>query len=69
VLGELARPASAPGGIVAATEDDVELVTEWFGAFMGDTDEQAGRPRGASAREMPDHGEMLRRLQTGRLWF
>jgi hypothetical protein len=68
-LGELVRPASAPGALVVATEDDVELVTEWFAAFMGDADEQAGRPRGASAHEMPDRSEMLRRLQSGRLWF
>jgi hypothetical protein len=60
-LGELVWPAAVPGGLQAATEDDVELVTEWFGAFMGDADEQAGRPRGASADEAPDRTEMLRR--------
>jgi hypothetical protein len=68
-LGELAWPAPVPGGLQAATEDDVDLVMEWFGAFMGDADEQAGRPRGASAHEVPDRAEMLRRLRTGRLWF
>jgi predicted GNAT family acetyltransferase len=54
---------------VVATEDDLELVTQWFAAFMGDADEQAGRPRGASAHEVPDRAEMLRRLHAGRLWF
>jgi hypothetical protein len=68
-LGELARPASVPGGLVVATEDDVELVSRWFAAFMGDADEQAGRARGASAHEVPDRSEMLRRLRAGRLWF
>jgi hypothetical protein len=68
-LGELARPASVPGGLVVATEDDVELVMQWFAAFMGDADEQAGRSRGASAHEVPDRSEMLRRLRSGRLWF
>ena len=68
-LGELVWPAAVPGGLRAATQDDVELVTEWFGAFMGDADEQAGRPRGASADEAPDRTEMLRRLRAGRLWF
>jgi GNAT superfamily N-acetyltransferase len=68
-LGELAWPASVPGGLVVATEDDAELATEWFGAFMGDADEQAGRRRGASAHEVPDRAELLRRLQAGRLWF
>ena len=68
-LGELAWPAPVPGGLQVATEDDLELVTLWFGAFMGDADEQAGRPRGASAHEVPDRVEMLRRLQAGWLWF
>ena len=36
---------------------------------MGDADEQAGRPRGASAHEVPGRAEMLRRIRTGRLWF
>ena len=68
-LGELVWPSPVPGGLQVATEDDVELATEWFGAFMGDADEQAGRPRGASAHEVPDRAEMLRRLHAGRLWF
>jgi hypothetical protein len=68
-LGELVWPAPVPGGLQAASQDDVDLVMEWFGAFMGDADEQAGRPRGASAHEVPDRAEMLRRLRTGRLWF
>jgi FR47-like protein len=68
-LGELVWPAPAPGGLQAATEDDVDLVTEWFGAFMGDADEQAGRLRGASAHDVPDRAEMLRRLGAGWLWF
>jgi predicted GNAT family acetyltransferase len=58
-----------PGGLRPATEDDMDLVMEWFGAFMGDADEQAGHPRGASAHEVPDRAEMLRRLRTGWLWF
>ncbi|WP_444947839.1 GNAT family N-acetyltransferase [Micromonospora ureilytica] len=68
-LGELAWPPPVPGGLVAASEDDVGLVTEWSIAFVGDADEQAGRPRGTSAHEVPDHAEMLRRLHAGRLWF
>ncbi|MEJ3745580.1 GNAT family N-acetyltransferase [Actinomycetes bacterium KLBMP 9797] len=68
-LGELVRPAPVPGRLAVATDDDVELVTAWFDAFMGDADEQAGRPRGASAHEVPDRAELLRRLDAGRLWF
>jgi len=68
-LGELVRPAPVPGGLAVATADDVELVTEWFGAFMGDADEQAGRPRGASAHEVPYRADLLGRLGAGRIWF
>ncbi|RKF19150.1 GNAT family N-acetyltransferase [Micromonospora globbae] len=68
-LGELACPAPVPGSLKPAAEDDAELVMEWFGAFMGDADEQAGRPRGASAHEIPDRVEVLRRLRAGQLWF
>jgi hypothetical protein len=68
-LGELVWPAPVPGGLRAAAQDDVDLVREWFGAFMGDADEQAGRPRGASAHEVPGRAEILRRLRTGSLWF
>ncbi|MEU8424317.1 GNAT family N-acetyltransferase [Micromonospora sp. NPDC048835] len=68
-LGELTSPPPVPGSLVAATEEDVDLVTEWFVAFVGDADEQAGRRRGTSAHETPDHAEMLRRLRAGRLWF
>lgn len=68
-LGDLVRPVSVPGGLMAATEDDVELVTRWFAAFMGDAEEVAGRPRGDSAHHVPDRPEMLRRLRTDQLWF
>ncbi len=68
-LGELTFPVHVPGSLVAATEDDVNLVAEWFTAFMGDADEQAGRPRGASAHDVPDRPDLLRRIRAGGLWF
>ncbi|MEU7587739.1 GNAT family N-acetyltransferase [Micromonospora sp. NPDC049230] len=68
-LGELAWPPTVPGGLVVATEADVALVTEWCAAFMGDADEQAGRPRGTSAHDVPDDAELLRRIHSGRYWF
>src|SRR6185312_9167115 len=68
-LGELVPPAPVPGRLVVATVDDVDLVAEWLAAFMGDADEQAGRPRGANADEVPDAEELRRNLRTGRLWF
>jgi hypothetical protein len=68
-LGELAQPAPVPGGLVVATEGDLQQVTDWFAAFMGDADEQAGRPRGASAHDVPDRSETLLRIRAGLLWF
>ncbi len=68
-LVELTQPPSVPGELVAATEDDVELVMTWFTAFMRDADEQSGRRPGTSAHEVPDRTEMLRKLRAGRLWF
>ncbi|WP_456299241.1 GNAT family N-acetyltransferase [Micromonospora chokoriensis] len=68
-LGKLARPAAVPGCLELAVEKDVELVMKWFGEFVGDADEQAGRRRGASAHEVPDRAEVLRRLLAGHLWF
>lgn len=68
-LGELVPPAPVPGGLQQATEHDVDLAMDWYGAFMGDADEQAGRPRGTSAHEVPEREEMLRKLASKRIWF
>ena len=68
-LGDLSFPPPVPGALVAATEDDIELVAEWFAAFMADADEQAGRPRGASAYEAPGRSDLLRKIRAGGLWF
>ncbi len=68
-LGELVWPAPVPGGLATATEDDVALVAEWLSAFAGDADDQAGRPRGASAHEIPGRPELLHRIRAGSLWF
>jgi hypothetical protein len=68
-LGELVAPAPAPGGLVAATEEHVELVLEWFAAFAADADEQAGRPRGTSAHEVPDRAGLLRRIRNHGVWL
>lgn len=68
-LGELVPPHPVPGALTVATEADVDLVARWYEAFLGDADEQAGRPRGASAHEPPDRADLLRRIATGRVWF
>ncbi|WP_435153551.1 GNAT family N-acetyltransferase [Micromonospora aurantiaca (nom. illeg.)] len=69
LLDRLTPPAPVPGALRAATTDDIDLVTAWFGAFTADADEQAGRPRGASAHETPDRAELLHRIRDGRVWF
>jgi predicted GNAT family acetyltransferase len=64
----LKPPSPAPGRLVPATEDDLELATAWFDAFMADADEQAGRPRGSTSHEVPSEDDMRRRLRSG-IWF
>jgi predicted GNAT family acetyltransferase len=68
-LGELVVPASVPGRLRAATEDDLDLAIEWFDAFMADADEQTGCEPGTSAHEAPTAEEMVRRIGAGRVWF
>jgi predicted GNAT family acetyltransferase len=68
-LVELVPPPPVPGRLVVATEADFDLVAKWFAAFMGDADEQAGRPRGTNADERPEPEELRHRLRSGRLWF
>jgi len=68
-LGELIMPKPVPGELRRATEDHVDLVMAWYAAFAGDADEQAGRPRGSSAHEVPDRAEALRSLVTKNIWF
>ena len=68
-LRRLEQPAVVPGALRLVTDDDVALTTEWFTAFMSDADEQAGRPRGASAYEAPNQAEILRRIHSRHVWF
>jgi len=66
---EVVAPTSSAGRLAAVTEADMDLVTEWTTAFMGDADEQAGRPRGASAHDVPDKARLLDRIRADQLWF
>jgi predicted GNAT family acetyltransferase len=67
-LAGLVAPSPAPGRLVPATDDDLDLATAWFDAFMADADEQAGRPRGSTSHEVPGPDDMMRRLRDG-MWF
>jgi GNAT superfamily N-acetyltransferase len=68
-LGTLVEPRPVPGRLEAATQDDLDVVVAWFGAFMADADEQAGRRRGASPHEAPPAAELSRRIDAGEIWF
>jgi GNAT superfamily N-acetyltransferase len=68
-LGDLVQPAPATGRLVSATDADLDLVDDWFAAFGGDADEQAGRARGASSHQRPDRSQLRRRIRAGLVWF
>lgn len=68
-LGELVAPPPVPGALRPAVHDDLDVVREWFAAFMADADEQAGRPPGSSAHETPDDDGLRRRIDGGRVWL
>jgi hypothetical protein len=68
-LGDLVVPASVPGGLVAATEGDLDLVMQWLHAFADDADHQAGRPPGAMAHEIPEQSAVHSRIRDEGLWF
>ncbi len=68
-LGELTPRPGVPGRLVTATEDDLDLVAAWSALFADDTDEQAGRPPGAHAHELPDRGALLHKIRKGCFWF
>jgi predicted GNAT family acetyltransferase len=57
------------GRLHPATCGEVGLVLRWWGDFMADADEQAGRPRGSSAHVVPDEAAMLRRIDGHAVWF
>lgn len=63
-------PPPLPAGLLRpATAGEVPLVLAWFAAFFEDADVQAGRPAGSHAGEVPDAGEMLRRIADGQVWL
>lgn len=69
VLAELIPPRPVPGRLARATPADIDLVEEWFAAFFGDADEQAGRDRGVGHDEVPARDVLLARITSGEIWF
>ena len=70
-LGELHRPAPAPGRLRPADDGDLDLAIDWFEAFGRDADEQARRPAGSHSETgggHPDRDGIVRRIPTGLLW-
>lgn len=68
-LGHLISPPLPPGRLRVAEPNDTELTLAWFEAFMGDADEQAGRPRGPRNHVAEDLTTIRRRIDQGRVWF
>lgn len=68
-LREVVPARPVPGRLRAARPDEVDLVQAWFEAFLGDADEQAGRPREVHEGHT-DRDDLLRRTENGRvlLW-
>jgi GNAT superfamily N-acetyltransferase len=67
-LGALVPPRPAPGELRPASPDEQDLVASWYAAFMADADEQAGRPAGTTAHEVPAQEELARRIRGGRVF-
>ncbi len=68
-LGELVDPPQVPGTLRAATRDDLDVCRAWFTAFHVDADEQAGRAPGRAPIETFGDDDLLRRIDTGRIWL
>jgi GNAT superfamily N-acetyltransferase len=68
-LQSVVRAPLPPGGLRPATYADLPRALAWFDAFFVDADEQADRPTGTHASEVPPPEEMLRRIEGGDLWF
>lgn len=62
-------PAAPEGRLRQAGLADLELARAWFAAFLADADEQAGRPAGSHAGEVPSPEEMRLRLADGQIWL
>jgi GNAT superfamily N-acetyltransferase len=67
-LGDLVEPRATAGRLRPARLDEQPLVASWYGAFMADADEQAGRTPGESPHEMPSDEELARKIETGRVF-
>lgn len=68
-LGDLVEQEPVAGRLRVAGSDDAELTLEWFSLFMDEADEQAGRPRGTSAHEVPRPEDIRQRIEQGCVWF
>jgi len=69
-LSELVPPRDVPpGSLRLATLDETDLCLTWFNIFHAEAAEQAGHPRAHSAVEEFDRGDMVRRIEGGRIWL
>lgn len=68
-LQSVVPPRVPAGDLRPATYADLPLALAWYAAFFVDADQQAGRPVGTHAAEVPPPDEMLRRIASGDLWI
>ncbi len=65
----LVEPAPVPGALRPARREDLDLCRAWFTAFHVDADAQSGRAPGRPAIEVVADEDLLRRIDTGRIWL
>jgi len=69
-LIELVPPREVPpGSLRLATLAETDLCHRWFNAFHAEAAEQAGHARPHTAAEDFDRDDMVRRIESGRVWL
>ncbi len=66
---EVLAPTGVPGGLRAATDDDLDVVVAHLAGFQHDAEVQAGRDPGDRAYDDLDRDAALRRIRQGDLFL
>lgn len=66
-LGDLVFPKGIPGALRVAGPGDLDLVHRWRDEFLGEAEEQAGRP--VQSHDPHDPEETRRRIRDGQYWL
>ena len=62
-------PAAPPGRLRRATDDDAELLLDWYGRFEAEADEQAGHEPSAERDQHATLDDMHVRIREGVVWL